>query len=135
MSALDQQGLVRQAALTKGVCDTIVEAMVRLGVVRDRNEGYARFHLVDQYGLVGKERKAPLLTDLQQPYRRQDMKDGTPLLEVVSQVKPTILLGLSGVGGIFTEELVREMASHQQHPVIFPLSNPTRNSECTARQG
>ena len=53
---------------------------------------------------------------------------------MVAEVKPTILLGLSGCKGLFTEEIVREMAKHQKHPIIFPLSNPTAKAECTAEQ-
>jgi malate dehydrogenase (oxaloacetate-decarboxylating)(NADP+) len=52
----------------------------------------------------------------------------------VVQAKPTILLGLSGCHGIFTEDVVREMAKHQKHPIVFPLSNPTDKAECTAEQ-
>jgi malate dehydrogenase (oxaloacetate-decarboxylating)(NADP+) len=47
-------------------------------------------------------------------------------------VKPTILLGLSGVGGVFTEEVLLEMAKYSDRPIIFPLSNPTDRAECSA---
>jgi malic enzyme len=53
------------------------------------------------------------------------------LAEVVAHYRPTVLLGVSGQGGAFTEEIVREMAKHSQRPIIFPCSNPTENSEAT----
>jgi len=51
------------------------------------------------------------------------------LLEVVEQARPTILLGLTGVAGLFSEPLVRRMARNAERPIIFPLSNPTSNCE------
>src|SRR4029077_18896550 len=47
---------------------------------------------------------------------------------------PTILLGVSGISGLFTEPVVRAMAAVNQRPLVFPLSNPTSKSECTAEQ-
>src|SRR6201999_3892659 len=55
------------------------------------------------------------------------------LLDVVRNVKPTVLIGVSGQGGAFTEQAVREMAKHTRRPVIFPLSNPTSRSEATPK--
>eukprot|EP00171_Calliarthron_tuberculosum_P008644 IDg8644t1 len=59
-------------------------------------------------------------------------KDG--LLGTIAAAKPTVLLGLSGVGGLFSERAVREMARHVEQPVVLPLSNPLDASECTAVQ-
>jgi len=53
------------------------------------------------------------------------------LAEVVDYVKPTILMGLSTIGGAFTPEILTKMAQWNDHPIIFPLSNPSANSECT----
>jgi len=62
------------------------------------------------------------------------MPDGLDLMQVIEQVKPDILIGLSGVGGQFKEHHIREMAKHVDRPVVFPCSNPTSKAECTAEQ-
>lgn len=64
----------------------------------------------------------------------RDTDGGLPLIEVIKKYKPTMLLGMTGVGGLFTEDVVKEMAAHCDRPVIFPLSNPTIKAECTAEQ-
>ena len=54
------------------------------------------------------------------------------MLDVVKTFKPTVLLGLSTIPGIFTEEMIRAMASQCASPIIMPMSNPTSKCECTA---
>ena len=56
------------------------------------------------------------------------------LIDVVEKYKPTILLGVTGVPRLFTEEVVKAMAAGCEKPIIFPLSNPTDRAECTAEQ-
>ena len=73
-------------------------------------------------------------TEDQIRFSRDDNTGGMSLSEVIQAVKPTILLGLTGCGGLFTENIVREMAVNNDRPIIFPLSNPTRNAECTAEE-
>jgi malic enzyme len=83
-----------------------------------------------------------LVVDAQDEYRRDlawtgdmaaahGLRAGSSLLDVVKAAKPTVLLGVSGVPGLFGEEVVRAMASQVERPVVFPLSNPTSKSEAS----
>ncbi|MCP3905930.1 MAG: NAD-dependent malic enzyme [Planctomycetes bacterium] len=63
-----------------------------------------------------------------------DGDGGYDLLEVVSKVKPTILLGSTATPGVFNEQIVREMGKHVKRPVILPFSNPTSKCECTPQE-
>jgi malic enzyme len=111
-----------------GVAFNIRDGMCREGSsLKDANNN---FWIVDVEGLIGNTRKN--LKPGMETFARTDVPDGTSLLEVVKKVKPHILLGLSGTAGLFTEEVVKEMYKHEKRPIIFPLSNPTSKSECTA---
>jgi malate dehydrogenase (oxaloacetate-decarboxylating) len=97
----------------------------------------SRFYGVDRYGLVTEAMKD--LRPEQRAYARKieevqgwaQSNGEIGLLEVIRQVKPSVLIGVSGQAGAFTEPAVREMAKHTPRPVIFPLSNPTSRSEAT----
>ncbi|RLM99503.1 NADP-dependent malic enzyme, chloroplastic [Panicum miliaceum] len=88
--------------------------------------------LVDSKGLIVESRKESL-QHFKQPWAHAHEPLKT-LLEAVESVKPTVLIGTSGVGRTFTKEVVEAMASFNEKPVIFALSNPTSHSECTAEQ-
>jgi len=84
------------------------------------------------YRLLGNERLDEL--NAEQRVFARDTDSGLPLIDVVKKYKPDILLGVTAFGGLFTEELIREMASGCERPIVFPLSNPTTKAECTAEQ-
>ena len=89
----------------------------------------SRFYAVDRFGLVTDDQD---LRPEQLAYARKLGELGRLELEgVVRAVRPTVLIGVSGQAGAFTEGAVREMARHAARPVIFPLSNPTSRSEAT----
>ena len=100
-------------------------------------EARSRFYGVDRYGLVTEG--YPDLRPEQRVYARKNSEvqgwgvagGEFSLLEVMRHAQPTVLIGVSGQGGAFTQDAVREMAAHTPRPVIFPLSNPTSRSEAT----
>ncbi len=97
----------------------------------DDKTAKAHFYLVDKQGLLFED--TPGLTPEQRPFARRRSEFDQPddlvdLLSVVKAVHPTILVGTSTVAGAFTEQVVREMATHTDRPIIFPISNPTEKN-------
>lgn len=119
-----------------GIAEQMIRAMVKEGL--SETDARARFFMVDRFGLLH-DRMDGLLafqTALVQPAGRVDRwasnpADGISLLDVMRHAKPTVLVGVSGQPGLFTEEIVRTMAGGTQRPIIFPLSNPTSRIEAT----
>jgi len=128
--AITEQRVVCLGAGTAGLGVTfaLLNGMKKNGLSHE--EATKNFSLVDNLGLISSNRAG--ITTGQAVFARKDMEDGLSLLEVVKRVKPTILLGLSGIGGLFTEEVIKEMAKHVEKPIVFPLSNPTDRAECSA---
>jgi len=128
-----------------GVTLTILHAIKSIKSYKGKSgptaeEAENLFHIVDDRGLVTKARTNlaemdKIIPDISSVASRDIHMEGTGLADVVKSVKPTILIGLSGCGGLFNEEILTEMNKNcPQPPVIFSLSNPTSRSECTAEQ-
>ena len=113
-----------------GVAKQIVEFFMREGLTED--EARKCFWLVDTKGLVTNDR-GDELAEHKKYFSRDDNegKQFKKLPDVVDHIKPTILMGLSTIGGAFTPEMLKKMGQWNEHPIIFPLSNPSANSECT----
>lgn len=131
--ALRDQRLVfaGAGAAAQGIADLFVQALQEVGL--SQAEARKRVWTVDSKGLVTSDRAN--LDHFKRSYAREPGEGaGTTLAEVVENVKPTILLGASGIPGTFTEEIIRKMAVVNVRPMIFPLSNPTSKAECTPEQ-
>jgi malate dehydrogenase (oxaloacetate-decarboxylating) len=102
-------------------------------------EARSRFYAIDRYGLVTEHGKDVRPEQLPYARKEEEVKSWRQpngeitLLDVILHAKPTVLIGVSGQPGAFTEQAVRAMAKYTDRPVIFPLSNPTSRSEATAQ--
>ena len=119
-----------------GVADGLREAMNGEGL--SEKEARTHFWIIDKDGLLHSGRKD--LTPEQKVYAQPEGRvSGWPrtsnrqigLADVIGKIDATILIGLSTVGGAFSEGVVREMVRKVERPIIFPLSNPTAKSEAT----
>jgi malate dehydrogenase (oxaloacetate-decarboxylating)(NADP+) len=113
-----------------GVAKQLVQYFIKEGLSED--EARRKFWFVDSNGLVTLDR-GDKLADHKVYFARDDNngKQISSLGRLIDYVKPTILMGLSTIGGAFTPELIKKMAELNEHPIIFPLSNPSSKSECT----
>ncbi|WP_073690138.1 malolactic enzyme [Streptococcus salivarius] len=117
-----------------GIASRVLREMVSEGLSEE--EAYKRFFMVDKQGLLFDDMDD--LTPEQKPFakKRADFSNAdklTDLLEVVKTVKPTILVGTSTQPNTFTKEIVEAMCENTDCPMIFPLSNPTKLAEASAK--
>ncbi|KAK6339454.1 hypothetical protein TWF718_008867 [Orbilia javanica] len=114
-----------------GVARQIMEMFKKEGNLSE-DEARKLFYLVDSKGLVTNDR-GDKLQEHKLIFSRSDNngQQYKSLEDVLDYVKPTILMGLSTIGGAFHEGIIRKMASYSERPIIFPLSNPVSKSECT----
>jgi malate dehydrogenase (oxaloacetate-decarboxylating)(NADP+) len=112
-----------------GIGDLVVEALVEEGLSLD--DARARCWFVDSKGLVESTRTD--LAEHKQRYAHVHAPVGN-LLEAVESLSPHAIIGVSGMPGMFTAQVLAAMAERHAHPVILALSNPTSKAECTARE-
>jgi malate dehydrogenase (oxaloacetate-decarboxylating) len=122
-----------------GIADLIRDVMISEGLSAE--DATRRFWCLDVHGLLTND-MGDRLQDHQVAYARTAAevktwrRDGADektigLAEVVRQVRPTMLIGASGVGSVFTESIIRDMARHSERPIVFPLSSPNSLAEAT----
>lgn len=139
--ALSRQKVVICGAGSAGIgcAKALCEASAR-DSGKSLEEAARNFYVLDARGLIssfGDDSTPDDFTEEQKFFsRRDDLARGTSLVDVIKAVKPSVLLGLTTVPGLFTKEIVQTLASAcgDRAPVIMPLSNPTSNAECTAAQ-
>ena len=112
-----------------GIAELISQAMAGAGI--DIHEARRRNALFDINGLLVTSRKD--LAEFQQPFA-QDHAPIPTFVEAVKALKPTGIIGVSAVPKLFNREVIETMAELNQRPIIFPYSNPTSRSECSAEE-
>ncbi len=119
-----------------GIAEQIIAQIISEGV--DEASARAKIFMVDRFGLLLDN--MPNLVSFQNPLVQKQAnltdwdvadKNTISLLDVISNAKPTILIGVSGQPGLFSENVITEMAKHTEQPIIFPMSNPTSRVEAT----
>lgn len=113
-----------------GIAELIVSAMVSEGM--NEQDARHRIYMVDKEGLLLNE--TPALTDFQEPFAWSKSQlhfspENRALDALIAEIKPSVLIGVSGAPGLFTETAIKQMYAYCEKPVIFPLSNPTSRAE------
>ncbi len=111
-----------------GIADLFTTAAVAAGMTE--SDARARCWFVDSQGLVVQDR-LPNLAHHKLPYA-QNHPPLTSLAEAVESIRPTALIGVSGMPETFTDAIIARMAEFNERPIVFALSNPTSKAECTA---
>ncbi|CAG6016004.1 unnamed protein product [Menidia menidia] len=112
-----------------GIAELITMAMAKEGLSIE--ESLKKIWMVDSKGLIVKGRDNLTHEKERFAHEHPQMRN---LEDVVRELKPTALIGVAAVAGAFSEPIIRDMASFNQRPIIFALSNPTSKAECTAEQ-
>lgn len=117
-----------------GIAEQIIVAMTEEGL--SDAEARERVYMIDRHGLLLDDMDG--LYDFQRrlahPASEVAQWPGTTLLDVVRSAQPTVLIGVSGQRGLFTEEIIRALHENCPNPLVMPLSNPTSRVEATPQQ-
>lgn len=139
-SHLHQQRIVVFGAGSAGIgiCHYLLGAMIDSGLSKET--ALSQLYVLDVEGLVHTGMTSIPVSQRLFARKKEELaswkiKDLSfiSLSQVVKEIKPTILIGVSTVGGAFTEDIIEEMARYVEHPIIFPLSNPTSRCEAHAQ--
>lgn len=112
-----------------GIADMLVKKFQKDGLSKE--EAYSRCWMFDVNGLLVKSR-----TDIAE-HQKASAHESEPSKDFAAsilKIKPTAIIGVSTAGGAFTQQVIENMSSINERPIIFPYSNPTSHSECTAEQ-
>lgn len=112
-----------------GIADLLTETLALEGIPREKAR--ARTWLFDVNGLLESSRKD--LADFQKPYAHPHAPVKN-FVDAIESIKPTAIIGVSTVAKAFNEGVIKAMARINRRPIIFPYSNPTSHSECTAEE-
>lgn len=121
-----------------GIAEQIITQMTSEGI--SPMQARSQIFMVDRFGLLTQDMEN--LRDFQQKLVQRKVAleswqingEYASLLEVMHGAKPDILIGVSGQAGLFSEEVIKAMKQHCNKPIIFPLSNPSRQVEATPSQ-
>ena len=114
-----------------GVISMIMKAMLKHGLTD--GQAQKRFWVLDGDGLITTKR-ADIPAHVLPFARADEHLEGLPLKDVIQKARPTVMLGLTGAGPIWTQDVLETFGSVAERPVIFPMSNPTSKMECTAQE-
>lgn len=122
-----------------GIAEMIVQALVEEGLSLEAAR--RKIFIVDMHGLI--HFNSAQVTEEQRPFMHPHETfqhwdivnfDHISLFEVITNAKPTILIGVSAQPRAFTQEMIEEMARYTRRPIVLPLSNPTSKAECTPQE-
>jgi malate dehydrogenase (oxaloacetate-decarboxylating)(NADP+) len=112
-----------------GIADMLVYKFRKAGLTKE--EAYRRVYMFDINGLLVKSRTD--LAEYQKPFAHEG-EQSNDFADTILKIKPTAIIGVSTVGGAFNQQVIENMSKVNERPVIFPYSNPSSHSECTAEQ-